>query len=1056
MNQKTKLEPFLVSHVDRFYLIIFTILYFVVINFSLVNGYLDLYSDGFFYYAHLRTALVDRNFDFYEEVNYYQKYLTVPRPTSPNTTNGHIGNWTQVGWAVLCLPWFLLGRLITLVMYWSGIGVYFDGYDWAEIVASCIGSSVYGYLGVLLSYRLARYFFAPVISFWATLAIWSATSWVYYIFIQPSFSHSIVSFTVALLIFTSYHNLVISTPSRIRMLLIGAALGLACLVRLQEIIWGIVPFGLLVNNYLNCNLQEKYPFKNLIINILLIGLTTCAVFSLQMIEWKLIYDTWFLIPQGSGFFEFSTERIFLLLFSDWHGLIFWHPIISIALVGYISLFFQRQTRLFAGMLLCGFFFQVAVNSTATDWWAGESFGARRLLDGAVVWVLGLASILQTLSKRQYLTYAINGILVLLILLNLNLMIQFEMNLIQRESEPLSWSKVYHNSVTLAKTMKQTSIEKQITFSHGWGRLGRSFFSRGNESTIIIYQNQIADMKILFSLPPLGCPDIPGHINISLNDQFVTTIDSCQEQPTHELTISHNYWHLGNNILKFSYQNPFETLQKSRKIGTTNFFSPYDITTCSGGWIDPLAGVIKVNRMYLSSQRGGINIIFINPDGTIGTKYAGFEPNEVDQFAKFITTLPVGTIVALNVRDDSSLLFTGAGLEAIHTLGSKLSSLQPYQPYVLIGVKGANKGTAIEFIGSNTHQQTICAFTGQTEYINPNSSRYGIQYANFGEFQHAIRLDYFSVVPAIEDNFVLTTPDKNQGINILDAGDGLHETILLSDRSAYCTVQNNISPVQYLYFQVNDGFMFNDSQNIILTFNYFDNDTNPIDLQYDTAPAGYAADVNQMFKPVPPIIRTGTNNWKTATLTLDKATFSNNTGGADFRFAVGDRFCLSSIQVTKVETANTKAQAISMLPGQEPGIILVEQEDGLYELKNIDSNKSYCTLPSKYPPPRYLYFQVDQGFLATSATNVHVLVDYFDNSSNPINLEYDSTSIGLETDTAKSFKNASPESITRTNTSLWKTAEFTLNGATFNNHVNGADFRLVASDQICIGKVTVSK
>jgi hypothetical protein len=62
-----------------------------------------------------------------------------------------------------------------------------------------LGTAFYGFLGLLLSYSLARKYVAAHWAFLATLGIWGASSVPVYMYFNPAWSHAQSAFAVALL-----------------------------------------------------------------------------------------------------------------------------------------------------------------------------------------------------------------------------------------------------------------------------------------------------------------------------------------------------------------------------------------------------------------------------------------------------------------------------------------------------------------------------------------------------------------------------------------------------------------------------------------------------------------------------------------------------------------------------------------------------------------------------------------------------------------------------------------------------------------------------------------
>ena len=73
-----------------------------------------------------------------------------------------------------------------------------DGFSKPYMVAMALGTAVYGFLALLISFVLARKYVPERWAFLATLGIWFASSLPVYMYFNPSWSHAHSAFTVAL------------------------------------------------------------------------------------------------------------------------------------------------------------------------------------------------------------------------------------------------------------------------------------------------------------------------------------------------------------------------------------------------------------------------------------------------------------------------------------------------------------------------------------------------------------------------------------------------------------------------------------------------------------------------------------------------------------------------------------------------------------------------------------------------------------------------------------------------------------------------------------------
>src|SRR5208282_6152505 len=99
-----------------------------------------------------------------------------------------------------------------------------DGFSAPYRFAMAFATGLYGFLALLLSFRLARKYVGPVWSFIATLAIWWASSLPVYMYFNPSWSHAHSAFMVALFLY--YWDCTRESRTLPQWLLLGLIVGL--------------------------------------------------------------------------------------------------------------------------------------------------------------------------------------------------------------------------------------------------------------------------------------------------------------------------------------------------------------------------------------------------------------------------------------------------------------------------------------------------------------------------------------------------------------------------------------------------------------------------------------------------------------------------------------------------------------------------------------------------------------------------------------------------------------------------------------------------------------
>ena len=118
-----------------------------------------------------------------------------------------------------------------------------------------------------------------------------------------------------------------------------------------------------------------------------------------------------------------------------------------------------------------------------------------------------------------------------------------------------------------------------------------------------------------------------------------------------------------------------------------------------------------------------------------------------------------------------------------------------------------------------------------------------------------------------------------------AEDGLWEESTISDKKVIRARPNPISGGSYLYFQIDDSFLFDETgATVTVRVTYIDAGCERFVLEYDNARANLGP-VDGAFRPTRPVAVKGTGTIKTATFKLVDGKFANRANRSDFRLAV---------------------------------------------------------------------------------------------------------------------------------------------------------------------------
>ena len=285
-----------------------------------------------------------------------------------------------IGSAFLWLPFLFIGHLVTYVVNILGIAnLSLDGYSILYECSIGIASCFYAFLSSCFLYRIVRLNFSENAAFISVLFLMTASSSINYVVYEPAYSHIGELFTCSVVFY-----LFLSKPSFSRMkywyvILCGAAFGLAVIVRWQSIIWGIIPFVLFCRDLLGKNSRSVVLLKGTLFFAVVV-----VVFLPQSLAWYRIYGKALTIPQGGAFVTFRVVEVLLVLFSNNHGMFFWHPITLLGFVGVIISLpkkhvvnIEQKLVIILGVVV--FILMVLLNGMVRDWWAGGAFGMRRMI-----------------------------------------------------------------------------------------------------------------------------------------------------------------------------------------------------------------------------------------------------------------------------------------------------------------------------------------------------------------------------------------------------------------------------------------------------------------------------------------------------------------------------------------------------------------------------------------------------------------------------------------------------------------------------------------------------
>ncbi len=356
-------------------------------------------GDAVHFFVYLRSLVFDGDVRFQNEyIRLYNlrpdagpefDWIFGPLPT------GHVRNVMPIGSAITWAPLYLV--VLTLIAALRAVGLDYplDGYGRVFQATAGFSGIAAATLAAWLAYLTASRLFSTRAAIWATLGIWLGSSALYYSVISPTYSHAPSMLATTAL---TFHW--IRTRGRtdvLRYVQLGALTGFAALVRWQDATLLLLPGldALLAAFALRLPAGARIAF--VAARVTAAAAAALAVFSPQMAAWHAIYGSPLVLPQGEGFMRWTEPALAAVLFSDWHGLFTWTPVVALATAGIVPLW--RRDREVAVVIVIAGLCAWYVNAAVADWWAGEAFGSRRFLSCFPFFVLGLTAVLARWDNR---------------------------------------------------------------------------------------------------------------------------------------------------------------------------------------------------------------------------------------------------------------------------------------------------------------------------------------------------------------------------------------------------------------------------------------------------------------------------------------------------------------------------------------------------------------------------------------------------------------------------------------------------------------------------------
>ena len=343
--------------------------------------------DPSYYYAQLRSPIIDKDLDFRNE--------TVTQGIATGVTvTGLQGSPFPVGPSILWSPFFLMAHLLALVINPAKA----TGFSFPYIAMVSFGSTLYGLAGLFVVYKACRYYGGKFISILTVLLTFAATPLIYYIFRQPFMAHT----TIFLISAGLYLTYTLLTEDQIKRnwsgLLFGVLLGLSVLMRWSAILFIIFPITYYISRIIRSSkAKDSQAIRYLAIQICVaIGMFGLTI-SPQLALWQRLYANILVIPQSDTFIEGSILPINLIkIFLDSNrGLLFWCPFMLIGILGILRIP-NKEIKISTALCVISLIVLIGYHQ---DWYGGGAFGTRFFIELLPLFAVGFVCLTKNISLK---------------------------------------------------------------------------------------------------------------------------------------------------------------------------------------------------------------------------------------------------------------------------------------------------------------------------------------------------------------------------------------------------------------------------------------------------------------------------------------------------------------------------------------------------------------------------------------------------------------------------------------------------------------------------------
>jgi len=439
-----------------------------LLTLPLVTPYLR--GDGVGYYAYVASLLTDGDLRFEDEYRHadpwhYRIYFDENDRIRTHliTPTGHVQNKFAVGPSLFWAPFFATAHLgVQIHNRWvrPHRPIPDDGFSRPYLYACAFGTTLLGFLGLLLVHATAHALTNGWAALGAAVSMWFASGLFVYMYLLPFMSHAHSAFIASAFVWfwwKTYRPAGETMPfirTKLQWFLLGVLSGLLFTTYyINPLLWTFVLLDGI--EALSWWIRSRMPLRTFLRSGSLPVLAWTSGVTLGVLPHAVIKTVLFGTPWELGYTEqwfWTSPRLVSVLLSPEHGLWLWTPVVWLACLGFVPLVRKHPALGWRSILtFLAFWYVVA---SYQNWHGQSSFSNRFFLSLTPLFVIGLASVLDEAQRwlPRYFRpamarWVLVGTLGSLILWNLGFVFQWATNIVPNRG-PVSMREVARNQFTV--------------------------------------------------------------------------------------------------------------------------------------------------------------------------------------------------------------------------------------------------------------------------------------------------------------------------------------------------------------------------------------------------------------------------------------------------------------------------------------------------------------------------------------------------------------------------------------------------------------------------------